>query len=115
MVLVCFEVIIKEDCMEEYLSAANKLKDHLARAKGFVRSERFASLVTERKLLSLSVWENEDSVNQWRNRQEHRRSQKSCRETIFESYTITVASVLRSYTDQDRQEAPEDSNIILEA
>ena len=46
--------------MDQYLNIADKLKRHVEANKGFVRSERFSSLVDERKLLSLSVWENED-------------------------------------------------------
>ena len=32
------------------------------------------------------------------------------REKLFESYRITVCSAIRSYTDQDKKEAPSDSN-----
>lgn len=35
------------------------------------------------------------------------------REKLFESYQITVCSEIRSYTDTDRDEAPEDSNSYL--
>lgn len=114
MIFVIFEVTIKEDCMDGYIAMASKLKDSLARAKGFIRSERFSSLVTERKLLSLSVWENEDAVDEWRNQKEHRMSQQKGRDSIFESYTLTVASPLRSYTNQERQEAPADSNALFD-
>lgn len=64
MVLVIFEVTIKEGGMDGYLSASAKLKDSLHHAKGFIRSERFSSLTTEQKLLSLSVWENEEAVTE---------------------------------------------------
>lgn len=114
MVLVIFEVTIKEGCMDGYLSIATGLKESLLQAKGFIRAERFQSLVTERKLLSLSVWENEDSVNEWRNDGAHRKGQMAGRNSMFESYTITVASALRSYTDKDRMAAPDDSNTLFE-
>ena len=92
MILVLFEVTIKEDRMDSYLSMARKLKDDLEKAKGFIRSERFSSLVNERKLLSLSVWESEEAIEEWRNQQQHRKSQQQGRDSIFESYRITVAS-----------------------
>ena len=41
---------------------------------------------------------------------EHRMSQKEGREKLFDSYTITVCSAIREYTDADRNEAPKDSN-----
>lgn len=40
----------------------------------------------------------------------HRMSQAEGREKLFESYKITVCSVIRSYTDKDRANAPQDSN-----
>lgn len=113
MVLVLFEVTIKEDCMDSYLSMAAKLKEALEKAEGFIRAERFSSLVKERKLLSLSVWENEEAIKEWRNQQEHRKSQQQGRNSIFESYRITVASPIRSYTDTKREEAPEDANVFF--
>lgn len=113
MILVLFEVTIKEDRMDSYLSMARKLKDDLEKAKGFIRSERFSSLINERKLLSLSVWESEEAIEEWRNQQQHRKSQQQGRDSIFESYRITVASPIRAYTDKERQEAPEDSNAFF--
>lgn len=110
MIYVIFEVTIKEGCMDNYLALAGRLKENLAQAEGFIRSERFSSLVAERKLLSLSVWEDEAAVSSWRNLQAHRMSQQAGRDSIFESYTISVASHLRSYSDSERRQAPADSN-----
>lgn len=114
MILVVFEVTIKENCMDSYLAVAASLKDELAKAKGFVRAERFESLVAERKLLSLSVWSDENAINEWRNQHEHRQGQRMGRDSIFERYTITVASALRCYTDKERQQAPADSNTLYD-
>lgn len=113
MIYVIFEVIVKENCMDQYLSLAERLKSYLAENKGFVRSERFSSIVNERKLLSLSVWENEEELEKWRNQTEHRLCQKKGRESVFESYTITVTSKIRSYTNENREEAPKDSNELF--
>lgn len=77
-------------------------KNELERTEGYLRSERFKSLVNEGKLLSLSVWENELAVQKWRNSFEHRLSQRQGHDSLFESYTITVASPIRSYTETDR-------------
>ena len=113
MIVVLFEVTVKKEGMEEYISLAAGLKDELARADGYIRSERFNSLANEGKLLSLSVWENEEAVDKWRNSINHRMSQRQGHDALFESYTLTVASQVRSYTDVDRRETPEDSNIFL--
>ncbi|APC79205.1 antibiotic biosynthesis monooxygenase family protein [Clostridium botulinum] len=90
------------------------LKHQLVKIDGFIRSERFSSLVNERKILSLSVWEDGDAVSKWRNIVEHRMAQQQGRDSIFESYTITVVSSLRSYTDKERAEAPNDSNTFFQ-
>ena len=42
--------------MDDYLKMAGSLKESLANAEGFIRAERFSSLATEGKLLSMSVW-----------------------------------------------------------
>ena len=112
-VLVLFEVTVKPDGMNDYLAIAEKLKEELALARGFLRAERFSSLTNERKLLSLSMWENEASVNEWRNQQNHRRGQAKGRHSLFEHYSITVVTPLRSYTDKKREKAPEDSNELF--
>ena len=96
--------------MDSYLNLVADLKNELAKAEGFIRAERFTSLASEGKLLSLTVWENEEAINKWRNQAEHRISQQQGRDVIFESYTITVAKQLRSYTNIERSDAPEDSN-----
>lgn len=112
MIFVLFEVTLKEECMDDYLLLAATLKEELAKAKGFIRGERFANLADERKLLSLSVWESEEAISEWRNQTLHRMGQRQGRELFFESYTISVTSKIRSYSNEDRTEAPEDSRMI---
>mgnify|MGYP002556358791 CR=1 FL=1 len=109
-VIVLFEVTIKDGKMEDYLKMAASLKDDLSKADGFIRSERFSSLATDGKLLSMSVWENEDSVSKWRNLTAHRMCQKHGRMNDFADYKITVVTPIRSYTMTNRTEAPADSN-----
>ncbi len=96
--------------MDNYLDVAAALKDELIKSEGLIRSERFSSLIDEGKLLSLSVWESEEAVSKWRNQTKHRMGQQEGRDSIFESYTITVTSKIRSYSNIDRTEAPLDSN-----
>ena len=113
MIVVLFEVTVKKGCMDQYLELAGHLKKRLANEEGFIRAERFSSLAAERKLLSLSVWESEEFVQQWRNREQHRMSQRQGYGSLFESYVITVASSIRVYSNLERREAPDDSNEIF--
>lgn len=111
MVYVLFEVKIAEGKQGDYLARAASLKESLAAAEGFIRSERFESLSGPGKLLSLSVWENEDAVAAWRNAGPHRQCQHAGRDGIFEDYSITVLShPQRGYGMESRAQAPLDSN-----
>ncbi len=110
MIYVLFEVTIKNEYINNYLELASNLNEHLLKQKGFLRSERFSSLVNEGKLLSLSVWENEKAVSEWRNNSAHYMSQQEGKNKMFESYNIIVASKLRSYSNIDRNEAPNNAN-----
>jgi heme-degrading monooxygenase HmoA len=56
------------------------------------------------------TWESEEAVTRWRNTVKHRLSQQEGRDKLFESFKITVCSVIREYSDTDRKEAPQDSN-----
>ncbi len=109
-VVVLFEVKPTKEGMQRYLDLAAMLKPMLAGFEGFIRAERFTSLNEEGIILSMNVWTDEDALKRWRNAMEHRMSQKEGREKLFESYKITVCSVIRSYSDKDRAEAPVDSN-----
>ena len=111
MVYVLFEVEVVQGKQDAYLARAASLKDSLAKAPGFVHSERFESLATPGKLLSLSVWEREEDVAAWRNLDLHRQCQEAGREGIFKDYAITVLSPMqRSYGMASREQAPADSN-----
>ena len=109
-IIVLFEVKPTKEGMQKYLDLAAMLKPMLSGFEGFIRAERFASLNEEGKLLSMNVWTDEAAVERWRNVMEHRMSQKEGRDNLFESYKITVCSVIREYSDKERDEAPVDSN-----
>ena len=112
--IVLFEVTVKNGRMDDYLKMAGSLKESLANAEGFISAERFSSLATEGKLLSMSVWENEECVSKWRNFAAHRMAQKHGRMNAFADYKITVVTPVRSYTMTDRAAAPADANEYLE-
>ena len=112
-IVVLFEVKPTKDGMQKYLDLAAMLKPLLSGFEGFIRAERFTSLSEEGKLLSMNVWTDEDAVARWRNKMEHRMSQKEGREKLFEYYNITVCKTIRSYSDTDRVYAPNDSNDAL--
>lgn len=110
MIAVIFEVFPKEEHKQEYLDIAAKLKPMLAQFDGFISIERFASLQDPNKILSLSFWKDEKSIEQWRNEIIHREGQASGLQYIFSDYRIRVGHIMRDYTLEDREKAPIDSN-----
>ena len=109
MIAVIFEVIPFIGERHRYLDLAGELRARLEEIDGFISVERFESLSTRGKLLSLSFWRDEDAVRRWRETPDHRASQGAGRGGIFADYRLRVAHVLRDYGLAEREEAPEDS------
>jgi heme-degrading monooxygenase HmoA len=109
VIAVIFEGIAQDDRKQAYLDVAARLRPLLQDIDGFVSIERFQSLTTPGKVLSLSFWRDEEAVRQWRNLAPHREAQRAGRESIFQDYRLRVAHVLRDYSMNERAEAPEDS------
>ena len=98
MYAVIFEVEIKEGQQDAYLGIAAKLKEQLVTMPGFLSIERFESLVNKGKLLSLSFWEDEKSLINWKKNMDHLEAQTKGRDSIFDDYRIRIANVERDYT-----------------
>ena len=113
MYAVIFEVTPTIEGKEHYLQIAANIRTFLENQPGLISIERFQSLIDEKKLLSLSFWESEDAIAGWRNLLEHRSAQKVGKESLFSNYRIRVANVVRDYTNNERHEAPNDSNAVL--
>lgn len=109
MIAVIFEVWPAEGRLDEYLDLAARLKPLLEEVDGFISVERFQSLTTPGKYLSLSVWRDEAAVAKWRAIEAHRAVQARGRKEIFADYRLRVAAVIRDYGMQSREEAPADS------
>jgi heme-degrading monooxygenase HmoA len=109
MIAVIFEVTPAPGHTQDYLDIAASLKPDLERFDGFVSIERFTSLTNEGKVLSLSFWRDEDAVRRWRNVEKHRYAQTQGRSGLFADYRLRIASVIRDYGMNERDEAPEDS------
>lgn len=112
MMAVIFEVQPAPGQRGAYLDAAAALRPLLERVDGFVSIERFESLGTPGKLLSLSFWRDEDAVARWRQAEAHRATQQAGRARIFDGYRLRVAAVVRDYGMHDRAQAPADSRAL---
>ena len=111
MIAVIFEGIAQDDRKEAYLDIAARLRPLLEDIDGFLSIERFQSLTTPGKVLSLSFWRDEEAVRRWRNLAQHREAQRAGRQSIFQDYRLRVAHVLRDYGMNEREQAPEDSKV----
>ena len=109
MIAVIFEVWPAPGRAGEYFDLAGTLKGDLEKIDGFVSIERFESLVTRGKFLSLSFWRDEEAVRAWRNLERHREAQAKGRGGVFADYRLRVASVVRDYGMHERDAAPVDS------
>lgn len=112
MIAVIFEVIPAPGRKQEYLDLAAGLRPALEKMDGFISIERFASLTNEGKILSLSIWRDEESVNRWRQFEGHRIAQAKGRGGIFADYRLRVADVIRDYGMSEREQAPADSRAL---
>ncbi|MFP3383293.1 antibiotic biosynthesis monooxygenase family protein [Tritonibacter sp. SIMBA_163] len=112
MIAVIFEVIPAEGKQDAYLEHAAALRPLFEGMEGFISVERFQSLTTPGKLLSLSFWEDEDALARWRQLEKHRAAQSNGREGYFADYRLRVAGVMRDYGMTERAQAPADSRAL---
>ncbi len=97
MIAVIFEVTLEPARSQEYFDLAAGLREELAEVEGFLSIERFQSLTTENKFVSLSFWRDRAAVEAWYRRPNHKAAQGAGRAGIFQDYRIRVAEVFRDY------------------
>lgn len=105
MIAVLFEAKAQPAHQARYLQLAAELKPLLAEIDGFIDIERFQSLTTEGKILSLSWWRDEQAVQRWKQNVFHQAAQAEGRASIFACYRIRVAQVVREYASEIGGEA----------
>src|ERR1700755_2347148 len=106
MVAGIFEFWASESGRSEYFDLAGALRTELEKMDGFISIERFESVTTPGKFVSLSFWRDEAALRAWRNLEAHRQAQAKGRGGVFADYRLRVASVLRDYGMKERAEAP---------
>lgn len=109
MIAVIFEVFPSKGKQSAYLDIATELRPLLDEIDGFISVERFESLTTPGKILSLSFFRDENALEAWRAMDKHRAAQRTGRTELFDDYRLRVASVIRDYGKHNRDQAPTDS------
>ena len=112
MIAVIFEVIPRAESKSHYLDLASQLRPLLDQIEGFISIERFESLSSPDKILSLSFWRDEAAVAAWRDLDAHRSTQAQGRAAILADFRLRVAEVARDYGMTDRAQAPIDSRQV---
>ena len=97
MYVVIFEVYPHASQKNRYFELAAQLRETLHKQPGFIFVERFQSLVDEGKILSLSCWESDEAIANWRRHADHMIVQAEGKRSVFKSYRLRVAKVIRDY------------------
>lgn len=94
MFAVVFEVLPSASAYQRYLDTAAALRPRLDEIPGFVSIERFRSITDPGWILSLSLWETEAALVQWRSHGEHHAAQETGRTSVFDDYRLRVARMV---------------------
>ncbi|KZN46307.1 antibiotic biosynthesis monooxygenase family protein [Pseudoalteromonas luteoviolacea] len=97
MMAVIFEVTLKSEGKEAYFDIATELKNLLVKQAGFISIERFVNVSDPDRYVSLSFWDNKESVLGWRDQFEHKRAQALGKAELFVDFRLRVANVIRDY------------------
>ena len=109
MIGVIFEVIPADGQKQAYLDMAAEMRPLVEQIDGFISVERFQSLTDPKKLLSISFFRDEAALDEWRNLAAHRRAQSLGRSRLFADYRLRVTQIIRDYSLDHREQAPDDS------
>jgi heme-degrading monooxygenase HmoA len=109
MIAVIFEFSPAPSKTADYFELAASMRAEVEAFDGFISIERFESVTSPGKFVSLSFWRDEEAVRAWRNVEAHRLAQARGRGGVFSDYRLRVAAVSRDYGMNSREQAPADS------
>ncbi|MDH4248768.1 MAG: antibiotic biosynthesis monooxygenase [Deltaproteobacteria bacterium] len=92
--MILFEAEPNPGREEEYFTLSRALFAELDLQPGFIRIDRARSILTEGKLLSVSLWESEAAIEAWARHPLHREAQIKGKQGIFKHMRITRLQVL---------------------
>ena len=79
---------------KEYSATVDRLRQLALGEYGCVE---FYAMTEGRDEVAISYWPDEESIRRWKAQAEHVLAQESGRHTWYESYSVDVAKVVRSY------------------
>jgi heme-degrading monooxygenase HmoA len=78
----------------EYFRMAEKMKNLAFNKYGCLD---FVSVTEGNEEIAISYWENEQQIRDWKNDLEHRIAQQAGRDKWYQSYSVEICEVGRSY------------------
>ena len=97
MLIVVFEFTLNEGVADRYFELAGMMREEIQNQPGFVSIERFRHIEDDHRVVSISTWESEAAIKSWRENLTHRMAQKEGKASIFKTYRLRVAEVIRDY------------------
>ena len=97
MLIVVFEFTLNKGVGDRYFELVGMMREEIQNQPGFISIERFRHLDDEDRVVSISTWESEDAIKEWKANLKHRMAQKEGKKLIFKSYRLRVANVIRDY------------------
>ena len=85
-----FEVVPNPGHLHHYFSYVEKLKPELEKHKGLIWLNRYRAQSDDYSLLSYQLWDNEESLGNWRQNKQHRLAQKAGIKKHFKNYRIRI-------------------------
>lgn len=93
MYVVMFRATIRA-LDDEYGRTAARMRELALRDFGCLE---FHAVTEGDRELALSYWPDEESIRAWKNHPEHLAAQRAGRERWYESYSVEIAEVRRTY------------------
>jgi heme-degrading monooxygenase HmoA len=95
--IVCiFSSTRRVDHRELYETWASKMDELVQTVPGYLRHTTVSDEATHRAI-TVSYFDSLESLQQWREVQEHQNAQKLGRDHFYEEYRVDIAAVTRSY------------------
>ena len=84
----------QESAQQKWLA---ELMPEVGEIEGFRGKESYAHVSGDRRVSTVSYWENEESLKAWTRHPRHREAMREGKETIFARYDIRICEQLRRY------------------
>jgi len=89
---------------EAYIHYANKMANMVQKQKGYLGHFSFRN--EDGFGVTLSYWEDEAAILQWKNEAAHQEAQEAGQKKFYAHYSIEIGQILRSYSfSKDKSQA----------